>query len=168
MNRQATEALDVRIVQLPPMRVAVAYGFGPNPESIAWDRLMAWAKEHRALDAKPAPRYFGFNNPSPTPGSPNYGYEQWMTVGPDATAGPQVAIMDFPGGLYAVTGCTLANIGEAWQRLVIWGEDSPYRLTAAQCLEECLGGPGGSLDPAPADSDPAAMRFDLYLAIAER
>ncbi|NNK92581.1 MAG: MerR family transcriptional regulator, partial [Acidimicrobiia bacterium] len=68
---------DVRIVELEAMRVAAALGFGPEPESEAWGKLMTWARATNHLDG--TQRYFGFNNPNPMPGSPNYGYEQWMT-----------------------------------------------------------------------------------------
>lgn len=85
----------------------------------------------------------------------------WITVGPEATGNAEVEIKDFVGGLYAVSGCTLTNITEVWHRLVIAGEDSRYMLTAEGCLEECLAAPAEG-------ADPAAMHFDLYLAIAER
>ena len=69
------EPIEVHIVQLAPMRVASAHGFGASPETLAWDKLTTWAKE-RGLWQDAAPRrFFGFNNPDPSPGSPNYGYE---------------------------------------------------------------------------------------------
>ena len=37
--------LEVRIVTLEPMRVASAYGFGPSPEEIAWEKMLAFAKK---------------------------------------------------------------------------------------------------------------------------
>ena len=74
----------VRIVRLEPMRVACASGFGPSPEGEAWDTLIGWAKSQGLLDDLDALRFFGYNNPDPSPGSPNYGYDQWVTAGPDA------------------------------------------------------------------------------------
>ena len=73
--------LEVRIVQLEPMRVASAYGFGESPEDVAWTKLKTWMKE--TLINPEEHRFFGFNNPNPSPGSPKYGYEQWITVGPE-------------------------------------------------------------------------------------
>ena len=80
MNTVTNTKLDVRIVQLEPLRVASALGFGPSPEAIAWEKILGWARQNGLPDAastgatgKPAPRFFGFNNPSPSPGSPNYG-----------------------------------------------------------------------------------------------
>jgi hypothetical protein len=74
------DKLDVRIVHLETMRVASAVGFGANPEEQAWNKILAFAKA-KGLPEKPEEtRFFGFNNPDPSPGNPNYGYEQWMTV----------------------------------------------------------------------------------------
>jgi DNA gyrase inhibitor GyrI len=39
------EDLNVKIVELPPMRVASTLGFGTGPEEIAWNRMTAWAKQ---------------------------------------------------------------------------------------------------------------------------
>jgi DNA gyrase inhibitor GyrI len=152
------EELSVRIVQLIPMRVASAYGFGPSPELVAWATLLEWAKAGELLDVEPAPRFFGFNNPDPTPGSPNYGYEQWMTVGADVAGSGGVTIKESIGGLYAVTRCDgIQTITDTWHRLATWCEGSPYVIGQHQYLEECF--------------TPEAVRledyvFDLYLPIA--
>ena len=92
--------LNVRIVQMEPMRVASAHGFGTNPEEQAWTKILAFAKD-KGIDAGDA-RFFGFNNPNPSPGSPNYGYEQWMTVAPDVEAEGEITITEIPTRQYAV------------------------------------------------------------------
>ena len=131
---------DVRIVKLEPMRVAAALGFGPEPEIEAWDKLMTWARATNHLDG--TQRYFGFNNPNPVPGTPNYGYEQWMTVGSDAQGMADVEIKDFEGGLFGVLRCNgLATIEEDWGRLAAWVEAGPYQLDQRPCLEELLSSP---------------------------
>jgi DNA gyrase inhibitor GyrI len=147
----------VRIVRLEPMRVASAYGFGPSPEEEAWEKIMAYAEREGLLE-KPH-RFFGFNNPSPSPGSPNYGYEQWITVGPEAQLVGDIRIEIFPGGLYAVMRFKgLSRIGEVWQRLVLWREDSQYKRGHHQWLEELL------VDPLlPTDE----YVFDLFLPIVD-
>ncbi len=153
--------LDVRIVKLEPMRVASAHGFGESPEPQAWDKLLTWAESKGLLADREAVRFFGFNNPSPSPGSPNYGYEQWMTVGSDVEAEGEIEIKEFPGGLYAVARCEgLDNIGEMWQRLVLWGDDSPHKKGHHQCLEEFL-------SPLDVMDQPDQYVFDLYLPIIE-
>ncbi|MFN2225736.1 MAG: GyrI-like domain-containing protein [Anaerolineae bacterium] len=151
--------LDVRIVDMGPMRVASAHGFGASPEDEAWRKILAFALA-RGIDPGEV-RFFGFNNPNPSPGSPNYGYEQWMTVGPEVEGTDEVVIKEIPARRYAVTRFTgLENIGRVWQALVLWFEDSPYRKPAhwCECLEEQLhGGPEGP---------PETWVFDLYLPIA--
>jgi len=72
------------------MKVAAALGFGPEPEALAWEALTHWAaSEGLRLNEH---RLFGFNNPSPTPGSPNYGYEQWLVLKERAIGSAEVQI----------------------------------------------------------------------------
>jgi DNA gyrase inhibitor GyrI len=156
------EKLNVRMVKLEPMHVAAVLGFGPSPEMLAWEKLHAWIKAHGLPEN--AGRYFGFNNPDPAPGSPNYGYEQWITVGPQARPEGEVDIKGIPGNVYAVTRCRLANITETWKALVLWMENSSHCIGPGQCLEECLT-PGTFLRPD--GGDPMQALFDLYLPAAE-
>ena len=151
--------LDVKIVKLEPMRVASAYGFGPSPELVARDKLIAWAKPKGLLDNPEEHRIFGFNNPNPSHGSPNYGYEFWITVGPEVEPEGEVRIEEFMGGLYAVTRCVgVATISDTWNRLSQWLVDSRYNLAGHQCLEEHIG-------TFPASEE--EMTLDLYAPIAE-
>jgi len=148
---------DVRIVELEPMRVAATLGFGPEPESEAWGKLMTWAEATDVLDG--SERFFGFNNPNPMPGTPNYGYEQWVTVGQDIEPLADVEIKEFEGGLFAVLRCNgLATIGDDWGRLFTWVEDGPYRIDDRQCLEELLTSPVLPYDE---------WIFDLYASITD-
>ena len=149
--------LNVRITDLEPMRVASGYGFGEVPEEEAWDKILAFAQS-KGIDLETA-RFFGFNNPDPSPGSPNYGYEQWITVDPDVEPDGDIRIVDFPGGLYAVTRFTgLANIGRVLKELVHWVEDSAYGIGSNYCLENLL---------TPKDSRLEEWVFDLYLPVVE-
>jgi len=151
---------DVRIVDLPSMRVASALGYGTQPEDEAFSILIPFAKSIGLEPGDPGYRTFGFNNPSPTPGSPNYGYEVWMPVGPEVEVQEPVTIKDVPGGKYAVARFTgLSNIGRIWRELVVWFEDSPYTRppNRCTCLEEVVN---------PNETDPQKWVFDLYLPIA--
>jgi len=151
---------EVRIVRLEPMRVASAQGFGQNPEEIAWGKILAFARSKGLLDVPRRPRFFGFNNPNPAPGSPNYGYEQWMTLGSEVGAEGDVTIKEIPSRLYAVARCEgLGAIGEVWRQLVTWFEDSHYKKPSHfhQGLEELLVSPDLSYED---------YIFDLYLPIA--
>jgi DNA gyrase inhibitor GyrI len=156
--------MNVRIVRLEPMRVACGSGFGTGPESQAWDRLKAWMDQRGMLADLRGRRFFGFNNPNPSAGSPNYGYDQWVTVGPEVQVAPgdEVRILDFAGGLYAVARFRIGDPGvefpEAWQRLVMWREHSRYKPAHHQWLEEAIVSEAGELK---------YDEFDLYLPIAE-
>jgi DNA gyrase inhibitor GyrI len=154
--------LDVRIVNLEPLRVASAHAYGASPEGKAWEKLIAWAKAKSLLDDPEAHRIFGFNNPNPSPGSPNYGYEFWIEVGPGVEAEGEIEIKDFAGGLYAVTRCEdLNQIGALWQRLWAWREASAYGGASHQWLE-------AHVAPAPSLSQPVEeLVLDLYMPIAE-
>ena len=154
---------DVRIVTLPALRVAMTYGFGPGPEAIAWEKMNAFLRLSGLMQDGLPHRFLGFNNPSPTPGSPNYGYEQWVTIGPETVAQGEAKVKEFGGGLYAVMHCRLDVIGKAWQQLVAWRESSPYRHGNHQWLEEAL-------TPPITDSGeiiPEEIELDLYLPIAQ-
>lgn len=151
--------LEVRIAKLAPLRVACTHGFGESPEKVATEKVLPFAEARELLDREGA-RWFGFNNPDPSPGSPNYGYDVWISVGPEVEAEGEVTIQEFPGGLYAVARCEgLQNIGEVWKRLCTWREDSPYKKAHHQWLEELL------VIPPPERLEDFV--FDLYLPIAE-
>ena len=151
--------LKVRIVRLEPLRVAWALGFGKEPEALAWKAIFDWMKAEGLEGEFKSHRFLGFNNPSPTPASPNYGYEQWITVDEKAQPSGDVKIKMFGGGLYAVTRCRLPQIGEAWKAMIIWREESKYRPANHQWLEECL---NPSLE-----MDDDQLEFDIYLPVAE-
>jgi len=133
--------LEVRIVKLEPMRVASVYGFGKEPETEAVEKMNAYVERMGYFDNRGKHRIFGFNNPDPSPGSPNYGYEQWVIVGPEAEPEDGVRILGFDGGKYAVTRCEVLGgnydvIGATWKKLVAWREDSKYKCGHYQWLEE--------------------------------
>jgi DNA gyrase inhibitor GyrI len=135
----------------------------PNRSTRPWkicgpgqDRRAFWItlEEHRI---------FGFNNPNPSPGSPNYGYEFWMVVSPEVEPEEGVEIKEFPGGLYAVSrwdgqGDPNKTIPAAWERLLKWRENSSYRSASHQWLEEHV---------EPGAENPVEFMLDLYLPILE-
>ena len=151
--------MDVRIVRLEPIRVAAVLGFGASPEGLAWDKMTAWLKTSHLLEDGRTHRFFGFNNPSPSAGSPNYGYEVWVTVDAPVQPEGEMAVKDFPGGLYAVTRCKgVDNIFPTWQQFVRWREESRYHMASHQWLEEHFGA---------LELPPEEFELDLYLPIAE-
>jgi DNA gyrase inhibitor GyrI len=153
--------LDVKIVKLPALRVACVNGYGSGPESIAFDKMRAYVKTAGLDQDGQAHRFFGYNNPNPAPGSPNYGYDVWVTVDDAAQSAGEVSVFTFPGGLYAVLHIQPAagdDIFKSWQTLVAWRERSPYRPAQHQWLEEHMGD---------LSADFPNLVLDLYMPIAE-
>jgi AraC family transcriptional regulator len=151
--------LEVRILKLEPMRMLSSYGFGPEPEMIAWEKLKNFMRENNLHQGDKFPATYGFNNPNPCKGSPNYGYEIWLPVDKSVGPGGDLRIVDFNGGLYAVTRFkNLNKIGQVWGELVQWREGSKYKHGNHQWLEHLLDG---------ADGPPEEFVFDLYLPIVE-
>ena len=153
--------INVSILRLEPMRVACVSGFGAGPEGIAFEKMAHLVSEAGLDRDGQTHRFFGFNNPSPTAASPNYGYDVWVTVDPDFSAEGDGQVLTFPGGLYAVTRIhpiSGEEIPAAWQSLVAWREASRYRPAAHQWLEEHIGDIRLSFPE---------LDLDLYLPIAE-
>lgn len=155
--------LQVEIVRLAPMQVASFYGFGSEPEFQAAAKLLAWAEPRGLLDGGFEHRIFGFNNPSPSAASPNYGYEFWLELkngeAADVIGADETELKTFDGGLYAVARCRgVAAVPDTWRQLVTWLEDSRYTMSHSQCLEQHTGRLNGDIE---------ALEFALYQAIVE-
>ncbi len=159
---------EVRVVQLGPLHVASFYGFSQEPEQLAWRKLTEWARPRGFLDDVKHHRIFGFNNPTQSPGSPNYGYELWMVVGPETAAEGEMELKDFAGGLYAVARCDAVGdeyqtIPAAWEKLMAWQAQSKYKFAGHQWLEEHLRPEGKGV----VTTAGGEWMLDLYLPIGE-
>jgi DNA gyrase inhibitor GyrI/DNA-binding transcriptional ArsR family regulator len=179
-RRAASEARDedkyverlrsVQIVELPPMRVASFQVISKTPENDALLKLREWAEPLGLLNDLENHPVFGFNNPDPTPGKAEYGYEFWIRIGPEIAETERVSIKDFEGGLYAVTTCRLKEEMDSaffkekgflpsWKKLVDWVMNSTeYEMEKRPCLER-------SHDPYATED---ALILDLYTPIRER
>ena len=158
--------MKVDLVELPPMKVVSFHGFGPGPEDIALAAMQEWASKHQYFEQKNA-RCFGFNNPDPTPGSPNYGYEVWLPV-PQEVEVKDATVKEFAGGTYAVTHCmgemkdAAEFIPNAWKRLMEWFENSSLQMGKHQWLEEQLGEKGLTI---PEMGKTGKLSLNLYLPV---
>ena len=141
------KTMSVQIVTLEPMQVVSAHGFGAQPEDMAWKKMESWAKPKGLLENPTGRRMFGYNNPSPSAGSPNYGYEFCLTVSaeeaetilPPELAAEGIRVKELSGGKYAMAPFDEPvgpAIGAAWQRLDAWVADNGYRHGRQQWLEE--------------------------------
>jgi DNA gyrase inhibitor GyrI len=154
------DSLKVEIRRLEAMRVASAYGFGANPEELAWQKLVEWADPKGFLDDIAVHPIFGFNNPYPTPGSSKYGYEFWIKVGPEIEPEGEVRIGEFLGGTYAITRCEAQGhpevvIPASWKLLADWCRSNNHPLGSHHALERFLTSPG----------DPGQLIMDLCAPI---
>jgi DNA gyrase inhibitor GyrI len=155
------KTIEVKMVQLEPMRVASFPMYGASPEDEGWKKLTAWAKPLGLLDEPDKHRIFGFDTAGPSPSSENRGYEFWIELPAGFQPTGDVPIKTFSGGKYAVyripkVGDPFETIPGSWQALVLWQEDSPYKMGKAQCLERKIG---------PAEAELADCPMDLYLSI---
>jgi len=152
--------LNIKIVTLPPLKAATFYGFGETPELIAHDKANQWMDQHGLRKSKDF-RHFGFNNPNPSEGSPNYGYEIWIVPETGLPKDSEAKVVDFEGGLYATAHCpSLEVIGQIWQQLVAWRDTSQYTRGSHQWLEELI-------QPWETGKTEADFQFYLYLPISE-
>jgi len=151
---------NVRLINLKPFKVTYAKAFGVSPELLAWEILKTWIKENSIEDTINI-RYFGFNNPSPSEGSSEYGYEVWRTVEKDYEETKEVKFKEFEGGLYLVTTANgVYDIGETWKNLSKWAEIKGYEYGVCQWLEEHIIVDENSWDD--------KMQFDLYYPIKKK
>ncbi len=153
--------IEVKIVHLEPMYVASFPAYGPEPETEGFERLVAWARPMGLLDDPKKHRVFGFDTAGPSPSSQNRGYEHWIEVEPGFQPGGEVKIKAFNGGEFAVyripkVGNPWDTIPSSWQALVLWQEDSKYKIGKVQCLEQKIGRADTPLEECP---------MDLYLSI---
>ena len=153
--------LDVQIVKLEPMRIASFHAFGQAPERDAWEKARAWAEPRGLLDSAEKHPVFGFNNPSPTKGQTEYGYEFWIRIESDMQV-DDIKTIEFPGGTYAVTTCKvigdpLGPVPHVWQMLSKWVEGSSHRWRCTHELERIV-------NPGAPESD---LVIELYLPIEE-
>ena len=131
---------EIQVVELEAMRVISFHGYGKSPEGIAWEKLREWVTTNGHEGMVESQRFFGFNNPNPSPGSENYGYEQWMTLPKDYEPQEDETVKFLAGGLYAIGGfreSTPESFGPAWQAINDWRVDSDYVYDESrQWLEE--------------------------------
>jgi DNA-binding transcriptional ArsR family regulator len=143
------EDLFVQVIELEPMRVASVRAFSESPENDAWEKMRAWAEPQGLLEDLTTHPVFGFNNPNPSPGQENYGYEFWIRMGAHFKGEGEIEAKDYDGGLFAVTTCKpweemQSDFGkeqgflESWKKLVDWVILSEkYEMDESrQCLEK--------------------------------
>jgi AraC family transcriptional regulator len=146
-NPYAGVSMNVRLIELPPARVAYLRHIGPYGPTVGefWRQTAGpWMIAHQLLHA---PRYgISLDDPSITaPDKCRYDAAvDWAGGVPPSPA----SVAELPGGRYAVadfTG-TAAEINAAWQALVGgWLPDSGLQFDGRPCFERYL--PTHGMDP---------------------
>ncbi|TFG02038.1 MAG: ArsR family transcriptional regulator [Promethearchaeota archaeon] len=159
-KKMKKDKLQVRFERLPPMRVAVFNsGLSKSPEEKTWKKLRAWAEPKGFLANLDEHPIYGFNNPSPSPGKKEYGYELWIKIPPDFQEEGLIC-KEIPEQLYSVTRCEIndpyKDIPQTWMRLVDWTKRNGKKISSKPCLEKTV-----------SSSDPDDFIMDLYLPIKE-
>jgi DNA gyrase inhibitor GyrI len=125
--------MTIEIKRLQPQHVAVLRAGEPDAELRALNGVLDWARARGYLTD--TYRLFGYDNCLP---GDQHIYTAWVTVSAAAQPDDQVAVVDFPGGLYAAM--PVRAEGEAikagWEQLDVWLPSSSYRPGAQPCLEE--------------------------------
>lgn len=98
--------------------------------------MLGWCKKRGfSIDDKNN-LIFGFNNPNPVPGKPDYGYEFWFKVDENEKPEDDIRIVEFNGGNYAVAECTgPLNLPQSWRALYRWCSENNYKHGYHQPLE---------------------------------
>jgi len=139
----------VEIKSLPTMKVASVRAISQTPENDAKAILDKYIKKHNLMDDPESHPIFGFNNPDPTPGHKEYGYEFWIKIDSIAETEADVIIKEIPSALYVVKECNLFDESnseffkahgflESWSQLSQWVKESDYQEGSHQGLEKAL------------------------------
>lgn len=139
---------DIKVLKkLETMRVAYYCYYGKHPEDNAFEVMRDWINKTELNINEQNLRIWGFDNPSPSKGQDEYGYEVCITIDDDINVNDdkiQTKFLD--GGFYAVIGVKPDENGEigyeimkAWKRFNNWLTDSKYIYGGHQWLEEHLG-----------------------------
>ena len=159
--RNNSPPLEVRIEQLPEMRVAFVRHTGPYEDTdVAYEQLMAWAGRRGLL--KPPVTVFGIAYDDPTVTAPDkLRYDAALAVPGDLTPEGEIGMQTLPGGKYAVTAhCgPYETLGETYTRFCgEWLPLSGRELLAGPALEFYRN--------SPQDTPPEKLLTDIYMPLA--
>ncbi|MHA2100713.1 MAG: AraC family transcriptional regulator [Candidatus Kariarchaeaceae archaeon] len=143
-RRQLMKNFECKIVELDPMKVVSIRVISKTPEDDAWKKMKSWAEPLGLLNDLEKHPVYGFNNPNPTPGKEEYGYEFWIKIEPDMKIDENIETKQFEGGLFAVAPSKLIEdidsdgILKTWKNLITWVNDNEeYEIVKnVPCLEK--------------------------------
>ncbi|OKP93086.1 MerR family transcriptional regulator [Paenibacillus sp. P3E] len=133
--RSLSESSMVKIIALPPMRVAYNIAIGVSPEDEAMAPVLEWIKSSNLLGTA---RFFGGNvKPMPSHLGKPYGYGMCATIPDGITVPKHLKEMVLPGGLYAMLESS-DDVNLSWKTLMKGlSKDGIYHSDRSRlCLEE--------------------------------
>lgn len=168
-NKVLEEKMDIRIIYIPPSKVAAYRCVGESPEEPAKELISAFIKESNLQTVKPDFRLYGFNSPSPEEGQREYGYEFWVTIPDDMEVKSPIEKKELSGGLYAAHCIQFGDFHE-------WG---PFRELILNNKEYEIDwrdneGDGGFMEEELniftniIEKEPKAVQLDLLIPIKKR
>ena len=135
------DELEVQFIRLQPMRVVSFQAISESPENEAWAKLREWAEPKGYFDDLDKNPIYGFNNPNPSPGKKEYGYEFWLVVSPDFKS-EEVSVKNIPESFNVVTRCNVEDpvrdITEAWKKILEWIRKHKIKLAGRCGLEKVI------------------------------
>ncbi|WP_018152438.1 AraC family transcriptional regulator [Leeia oryzae] len=136
MNKECV--MDVKLVTLPPTRVATLRKIGPYGQAINdfWrETFVPWLQAHDLLDS---PKYgIGYDDPSVTPAE-KCRYDAAVVIADDMAVSAPATVQILPGGRYAVRRFEgkIPDIFIAWKEIMgIWLPQSGLTLDDRPCFE---------------------------------
>jgi len=139
-NKKENE-LEVQFIRLMSMRVVSFHAISETPEDDAWKKLREWAEPLGYFEDLEKNPIYGFNNPNPTPGKKEYGYEFWLVVDSDFKS-DEVVIKDIPETFNVVTRCHVEvperDIPDAWKKILEWIKKHKVKIAGKCGLEKVI------------------------------
>lgn len=124
---------NVRIMEIPPMRMACYHDPVAPTCFDSWRHMIAWAGGYEL----PASRAFGYTSPNPDGIIPRYGYSVLAGIPDHFEPRGHIQATQFPGGLYAVTTSCYRDSVPDWRAMDRWvQEQGEYEPRPGLYLEE--------------------------------
>lgn len=155
--RPSPSIVNVKIISLPPMRVAFIRHVGPYGEvGPVWDRLCAALGSQGLLG--PDAKILGLSHDDPCITAPDkLRYDACVTVGESFTPSGEIGVQVIPGGDYAVLTHfgPYARLNDTYTRLIgEWLPRSGRELRSASCFEIYLN--------TPENTEPEELLTDIH------
>jgi DNA gyrase inhibitor GyrI len=120
---------DVRIIYLPPMKIASIHLVGNEPEGKTLECINNFIQKNGLAKIKPDFRHFGFNNPDDIPDDdPKHGYERWVSIPENMLVKEPFVKKAFSGGIFAAHMIPWGLWDEGWLPLHSWMRTSSYEM----------------------------------------